>query len=276
MEPKHLVDILVVVLPLLYAGLVTAYGIAFFTGAAPGGRITRPYMIGVIIIHLVYLGVRTWTFDHPPITTVFEILTLLSAAIAIAYAYVEFRTNIRNTGFFILSLALLFQLVSSLFIKDLTVLPDYLHSLLLGFHVAAALLGYTGISLAAVYGFLYLMLYHEIKSSRFGVIYSRLPNLETLETLSHKAEVFGFVALSVAIGIGLFWLPRVFKEFSLLDPKLVGTIAIWVLYAIGLVSKRRLGWQGRKTMVLSLVGFSFVFLSMLIINMYLSTFHTFH
>ena len=147
---------------------------------------------------------------------------------------------------------------------------------MLGFHVSAALLGYTAISLSAVYGFLYLMLYHEIKSTRFGLIYSRLPSLEMLETMSHKAEVFGFMMLTVAIGIGVLWLPRVFKDFSYLDPKLVGTLFIWVLYAVGLSAKRRLGWQGRKTIILSLVAFGFVFLSMTVINLYLSSFHGFH
>jgi ABC-type uncharacterized transport system permease subunit len=276
MVTKILVDILVVALPFLYAGLVSVYGIAFFSNAVAVERVKRPYILVLLLLHLVYIGVRTAAFDHPPITSVFEIMTLLSAAMTLAYVYLEFRTNIRNTGFFILSLALAFQTVSSVFIKDLTVLPEYLHSLLLGFHVSAALLGYTGLSIAAVYGLLYLMLYHEIKSSRFGVIYSRLPNLETLETMSHRAEVFGFVALSVAIAIGLFWLPRAFREFSYLDPKLVGTIAIWVLYAIGLMSKRRLGWQGRKTMVLALVGFAFVFIAMAVTNIYLRSFHTFH
>jgi ABC-type transport system involved in cytochrome c biogenesis permease subunit len=120
------------------------------------------------------------------------------------------------------------------------------------------------------------MLYHEIKSSRFGVIYTRLPNLETLETMSHKAEVFGFVMLGVAITIGLVWLPRVFQEFSYWDPKLVGSLVIWMLYAIGLGAKRTLGWQGRKTMILSLIAFGFVFLSMTVINLYLSGFHSFH
>ena len=276
MATKILVDILVVALPFLYAGLVTVYGIAFFGNAVAVERLKRPYLLTLLALHIVYLGVRTAAFDHPPITSVFEILTLLSAAMTIAYAYLELRTNIRNTGFFILSLALIFQTMSSVFIKDLTVIPEYLHSLLLGFHVSAALLGYTGISIAAVYGLLYLMLYHEIKSSKFGVIYSRLPNLETLETMSRKAEVFGFGTLSVAIVIGLFWLPRVFREFSYLDPKLVGTMAIWVLYAIGLMSKRRLGWQGRKTMILAVVGFAFVFVAMVVINIYLSSFHTFH
>ncbi len=276
MATKPLVDILVFALPLLYAGLVAVYGITFFRNAPRLEEFKRPYIIGVLMLHLVYLGLRTAAFDHPPITTVFEIMTLLSAAMTTAYLYLEFRTNIRNTGFFILTLAFLFQMLSSLFIKDLTVIPEYLHSLLLGFHVSAALLGYTGISLAAVYGLLYLMLYHEIRSSKFGVVYSRLPNLETLETMSHRAEIFGFATLSVAILIGLFWLPRVFQEYSYLDPKLVATIAIWVLYAIGLTAKRRFGWQGRKTMIISLVGFAFVFLSMMVVNAYLTSFHAFH
>jgi len=276
MATKPLVDILVFALPLLYAGLVAVYGITFFRNAPRLEGFKRPYIIGVLMLHLVYLGLRTAAFDHPPITTVFEIMTLLSAAMTTAYLYLEFRTNIRNTGFFILTLAFLFQMLSSLFIKDLTVIPEYLHSLLLGFHVSAALLGYTGISLAAVYGLLYLMLYHEIRSSKFGVVYSRLPNLETLETMSHRAEIFGFATLSVAILIGLFWLPRVFQEYSYLDPKLVATIAIWVLYAIGLTAKRRFGWQGRKTMIISLVGFAFVFLSMMVVNAYLTSFHAFH
>jgi hypothetical protein len=49
-----------------------------------------------------------------------------------------------------------------------------------------------------------------------------------------------------------------------------------LLYAIALGAKRSLGWQGRKTMVISLVAFGFVFLSMTVINLYLSGFHSFH
>ena len=130
--------------------------------------------------------------------------------------------------------------------------------------------------LSAVYGFLYLMLYHDIRSSRFGLIYNRLPNLETLETMSNRGEVFGFWALTVAIGVGLFWLPRVFKDFSYLDPKLIGTMAVWALYAMGLSAKRKFGWQGRKMMIMSLIGFCIVFFSMTVINLYLSGFHSFH
>jgi len=270
------VDILCVVMPILYAVLVLIYGLTFFKGSPRLERIRFPLLLATAALHLAYLTARGVVFDHPPITSVFEIMSLLAASITIAYCYIEWRTHTSNTGAFILFLSFAFQTVSSIFIRDNVVIPAYLHSFVLGFHVSAALLGYTGISLSAVYGFLYLMLYHEIKSTRFGLIYNRLPSLEMLEAMSHRSEVFGFAALSIAIGIGLVWLPRVFDTFSYWDPKLVGTLAIWLLYAVALGAKRSLGWQGRKTIVISLVAFGFVFLSMTVINLYLSGFHSFH
>jgi ABC-type uncharacterized transport system permease subunit len=271
-----LVDSLQVLLPLLYAALVGVYALDFFRNARPLETLKSRALAVVLVCHLVYLVARTVAFDHPPITNVFEILTLLAAALAFAYLYIELRTQVRNTGVFILAMAFLFQTVSSIFVRDLTEIPGYLHSFVLGFHVSTALFGYTGMSLSAVYGLLYLMLYHDIKSSRFGLIYNRLPNLEGLETLSHRAEVFGFVMLGIAILIGLVWLPAVFTDFSYFDPKLVATVAIWVLYAAGLWAKRKFGWKGRKTMVLSLVGFGVIFFSMMVVNTYLTAFHRFH
>ena len=276
MELNPFVDVLQVAVPVLYGVLVLLYGVTFFWNAPSVEGYKTPLLGTTIVLHAVYLAVRTAAFDHPPITSVFEIMTMLAFCIAVAYLYLEVRTNASTTGVLILALAFVFQTVSSVFIRDLLTIPDYLHSLVLGFHVTTALLGYTGISLSAAYGFLYLMLYRDMKTANFGKMYERLPNLETLETMSHRAEVLGFVMLSVAILIGLFWLPRVFADFSYWDPKLVGSVVIWMLYAVGLAAKRRFGWQGRRMMILTLVAFCFVFLSMTVINLYLSGFHSFH
>lgn len=276
MEISSAIEILVILMPIMYLGLVALYALAFFGDNPNAERRKSGFLIATIATHLVYLIVRTIAFDHPPITTVFEIMTVLAACIAVGYMYIEVRTRAKNTGFFILLLALVFQTVSSMYIKDLTVISPVLRSRLLGFHVSTALLGYAAISLSAAYGFLYLMMYHEIKSSRFGLIYNRLPNLEMLEKMSHKAELFGFWMLSVAILIGLVWLPKAFEDFSYWDPKLIGTLFIWALYAIGLSAKRKFGWQGRRTMIIAIVGFGFVFLSMTVINLYMSGFHSFH
>ena len=265
-----------VALPVLYGGLVILYAVSFFGATTALERFKTPSILVTLGLHVLYLVLRTIAFDHPPITSVFEIMTLLAMSITVAYLYLEARTGVQNTGLFILFLALVFQTISSIFIRDLITIPEYLHSLVLGLHVSSALLGYTGISLSAVYGLLYLMLYRDIKSSRFGLVYSRMPNLEMLELMSHKAEIFGFLMLSAGIIVGVFWLPHVFDEFSYWDPKLIGSLVIWLLYAAGLAAKKSFGWQGRRTMILTLVAFAFVFLSMTVINLYMSAFHSFH
>jgi HemX protein len=185
-------------------------------------------------------------------------------------------TKVKSTGYFVLVISFLFQLVSTLLIHELMIINPVLRNRLLGLHVTSALLGYSAFAISAVYGFLYIMLYHHIKSKRFGIIYDNLPNLENLERMATLAVLTGFVLLTVAIIVGVVWLPLAFQHFSYLDPKLVGTLVIWLMYGIGLLAKRSVGWQGRKIMVLSIVGFAVTILSLTIVNVFLSGFHNFY
>src|SRR5512139_2420935 len=120
-----LVDVFQVSLPFLYAALVGVYAMAFFRNARSLELLKTRALAVVLVCHLVYLIARTVAFDHPPITNVFEILTLLAAAMAFSYLYIELRTKVRNTGLFILAVAFLFQTVSSIFVRDLVEIPEY-------------------------------------------------------------------------------------------------------------------------------------------------------
>jgi len=263
-------------LPGLYFITIWAYAKAFFSGIKVAEMSKVPLLAATIATHCCYVVARTILLHHPPITSLFEILSLIAFTISVAYAYIELRTRNRETGYFILILPFFFQLVSSIFIKDQTEVPPILQSYLLGFHVSSAFLGYAAITISAVYGFLYLMLYHDIKSNQFGVIYKRLPNLEMLERMSFTATVFGFVLLSIAIVVGIIWLPKAVQNFSYTDPKLFGTFAIWVIYAVGLAAKKLAGWQGRRIIVLSMFGFAIAMFSITIINVFFSKFHNFY
>lgn len=267
-----IIDFLTYLLPVFYFIVVWIYGKAFFKSLPSAEKLKSPFLYSIVLIHFIYLILRTIVFAHPPITKVFEIFTVVAFSLSLAYTYIELRTKVKCTGYFILMVALFFQLISSIFIKDLLNVPEVLRSNLLGFHVTSALLGFSAITISAIYGTLYLMLYHDIKKNRFGIVYQRLPNLEILERMSFTAIQFGFVLLTVAIIIGLVWLPKAFETFSYADPKLIGTLFIWVLYGAGLLSK----WQGKKIMWLSIIGFIVSFFSMTIVNMFFSGFHKFY
>ncbi len=270
------IDSIRFILPLLYAFTVWYYYQAFFTGRPGYETRKRFFLYFTIGLHFSYLLLRTVEFNHPPITTIFEIMTVIAFCITTAYVYLEMRTKIHGTGTFILTLAFIFQLISSLFIKNMLEVKTVLRSNLLGFHVTSALLGFTAFALSAMYGLLYLMLYHDIKVNRFGVIYKRLPNLEILESLSFRSTIFGFSLLTIAILIGFIWLPRAFQQFSYTDPKLVGTLFTWGLYGLGLIAKRIGGFQGRRLVILEIFGFVLALFSMSVINIFFSEFHKFY
>jgi HemX protein len=273
---RNLINLCEILLPLLYFGTIWAYARAFFSSIKSAERSRTPLLFATLLVHALYITLRTTEFHHPPITSVFEILSLIAFTVTLVYSYIELRLKIKSTGYFILILPFFFQLASSILIKEVPEVQPILRSNLLGFHVSSALLGYAAITISAVYGFLYLMLYHDIKSSQFGVVYQRLPNLETLERMSFTATVFGFILLTIAIVVGLIWLPRLEGGFSYADPKLFGTMGIWLIYAVGLTAKRLKGWQGRKMMVLSMFGFATAMFSMTFINVFLSSFHKFY
>lgn len=273
---KTLINTLTLILPFIYGGLVWLYAKNFFTDTPLHKNVQKFFVIPTALLHAFYLALRTEVFDHVPITTIYEIMSLISFAIVVVYIIIEYMIKVKGTGFFIITLSFIFQIISSLFIEDLLEVKPVLRSKLLGTHVSSALIGYVGLALAAVYGFLYIMLYRNIKAKRFNAFYTKLPNLEILEQMTAISIAIGFVFLGIAIAVGIIWLPRAFEQFSYFDPKLVITICIWILYGAGLLAKQYSGLKGRRFMILAIAGFVVSFFSLTVGNLYFSNFHNFY
>ncbi len=270
------INILNLLLPLLYTATFAAYAWDFLKEKLLFQNSKRIFLLTTIIIHIFYLFIRTFEFNHPPITSKFEIFSVLAFSIALSYFILELLTDIRGTGAFIILIAIFFQVVSSLFISHSYSVPEVLRNRMLGLHVISALLGYSGFAISAVYGLLFLKLYKNIKTNKFGLFFNRLPNLEILEQLSYYAFVIGFILLTVAIIIGFIWLPQAFPNFRYTDPKLVSTFFIWVLYGIGILSKILANWYGKKVVIFSITGFGLVILSLVLTSILSHSFHSFY
>lgn len=265
-----------IVLPFAYLFTFTVYAIDFINEKRILANSKRIFLFTTLIIHIFYLLIRTIEFDHTPITNKFEIFSILAFAIGFSYFILELLTDVRGTGSFIILFALFFQVVSSLFIENNYVVPDVLRNRLLGLHVISALLGYSGITISAVYGILFLVLYKNLRSSKFGLIFNRLPSLEILEKLSFNSLLIGFVLLTIAIAIGIIWLPTAFPNFSYSDPKLIGTGFVWIIYGAGILSKFLANWYGKKVILFSLTGFLFAVISLVLTTNLATTFHSFY
>lgn len=273
---NNTVILLNIFLPFLYFAALLAYSFDFYKPQKLLNNSKRVVLFLTLLFHLAYLILRMMEFDHPPITNKFEIFSIISFSIGFSYYVLELLTDVRGTGSLILLFSFIFQLISTLFVPQNYIVPEILRNRLLGLHVFGAILGYSGFTISAVYGILYLLLYKNLKTNRFGIIFDRLPSLETLESLNFYSTVIGFVLLSLAMTVGIIWLPNAFPNFSYADPKLIGTILVWLVYGFVIVRKIFTNFYGKQIINYSLIGFAIAILSLIITNTLAKTFHSFY
>lgn len=264
-------------LPLLYGATFALYALAFFRRDEGFERWRRPLLLSTLGVHTLLIYARTTYHGHCLVYSPFEMMTLISFTVTLTYTIVEMASRERGTGMFFIGLALALQTISAMFTPFAgdSSLDPALQNLAVGLHISAALFGYTAFAISAVYGTLFLMLYHQIRLNRFGSFYQRLPSLQLLERMCEKSAIVGILFLAVAIAIGLMYLPTVIPGFHYADAKFIATMAIWMIYAGALGAKYLMKLEGRKVIIISLVGFIGTILSMTIINLAVSSFHRF-
>src|SRR5262249_34660440 len=140
-----------------------------------------------------------------PAATISQALSMVACAVALVYLFVEAHARERSTGFWLVSLVFVFQLLASLLVTAKPPTRAIFHELYFGVHVSLALLGYAAFVVGAGYAFLFLQLYRDLKAGRFSTFFNRLPPLEVLEHLMTGALAVGFVALTGAVVTGAFW-----------------------------------------------------------------------
>ncbi len=231
-------------------------------------------------IHLLYLVLCTVEYRHVPVANVWEVFTFVAFAMVAVYLALEWRWKDQATGVFLLVPVLFFQVLSSAFVTHTREVEEILRSPLFGLHVLSAMLGYVALSVAAVYGSMYILLHRELKKHRVGLIFRRLPNLETLSRLNMGAVLFGWTGLTLAIVLGSVWARALTSSGWLqgtfyTDPKFLLTLALWALYGLTLGGRFFFRWPNRQLAYLTIVSFFLMVASSLAVNLILPSFHQF-
>jgi len=265
-----------ILLPLAYLLVAAAYGLIFFGSqplAGTAGRLATPGLGVTVALHLAYLVALTARWGQFPAATVSQALSIVAFEVAAVYLFLEWHGRERSTGFWMVSLVFFFQLLASVLMRPNPPSREIFHDPFFATHVSLALLGYAAFVVAAVYAFLFLQLYRELKAGRFSTFYGKLPPLEVLEKMMLGALSAGFVTLTGAVITGGFWAERLYDNW-LHDPKILVTLATWGLYALALLLRRLQRWQGRQTALASLAGLAAILFSLVAVNFF-SDFHIF-
>jgi ABC-type transport system involved in cytochrome c biogenesis permease subunit len=193
----------------------------------------------------------------------------------IVYYALEYKLEIKTFSVFILPIIIFLQLLAAFQLRLENELPVILQNLFFEIHVIFNLLAYSSFAISFISSLMYLLLFYEIQGERMGFFYSRLPSLKLVDTITNKANVVGFLALSIGMLLGIMMALKTWTAQWELDPKLISILMIWMIYALVIISRFKMGWEGKRTAWISFFGFGGILFSFLVITTFFSKFHSF-
>jgi ABC-type uncharacterized transport system permease subunit len=147
-------------------------------------------------------------------------------------------------------------------------------------HIVALLLAYAALCFSLVSSLLYLVQEHRIKAKpkpgprgRWGA-FDWLPALDTLERVAQATLEFGFPCMTVGLIIGSVLVQETALGASyFLDPNILASFAMWIVYVALLLLRRGVGLRGRRAAYVS--GASLVAMMAVWAVNFFSQFHRF-
>jgi ABC-type uncharacterized transport system permease subunit len=100
----------------------------------------------------------------------------------------------------------------------------------------------------------------QVKLKHFGILFSRLPPLQVLDELNRRLSKWGFIALSLTVISGAFFIRGAGPGLSF-SAKEIATLAGWMMFGALLLARLWAGWQGRKVALLTMAGFGVLLVS---------------
>lgn len=259
-----------------YVLALTCYGFVSFAHLLPNVvgerafRAVRGVAIAGVVLHMAaliltpYSGVARPGFPE----------ALSAAALGIMLGYVAVgRERLKALGLVLSPLAVVFLGTSRVVPRhEIAALHVVENSAWLPVHLGLMVAGLGGFALAFALGCVYLYVRGRLKAKKLAGI-RRLPSLEVLDALQFRAMLFGFVFLTLGIGVGGALAAATFDEAWGLDPKVTFTALIWLWYAVALQVRVVAGWRGRMSAIFSIVGFGSLVFSLVALNFLIGGFH---
>ena len=196
-----------------------------------------------------------------PVSSFGQVMAFFSWALAFVYLVLLAKIQSESFGLILAPLLAVFLGIGLLkFQAGPTSLPSPRNPYFV-LHLGTAFFAYASFTLSSAAALLYLIQNYELKQKKGGAFYHRLPSLEALEGLIYQPMAWGVFLLFLAIGIGFLWSKSAFGSYWLWEPKTVMTLGIACFYLALVFIHYGAVSRGKRVVVMSLVGFAFIFLS---------------
>lgn len=234
-------------------------------------------LFSAFVLHGLYITVRWVKTGYSPVVNFHESLSFIGWAISGSYLAFQMKTKTRVLGSIVSPLAFILVIETSASggLVHGMVLPDILKGGWVSAHAVLALIGEALFALACCAGIMYLVQDNLIRKKKSYSFSKLLPPLRDLDRINHICILWGFPLLTLGIIAGSIWARTVWGSHWQWDPKQVGTMISWFLYAFLLHQRLAMGWKGRKAALFSIFAFCILMVAVIGVNLFPVTVHRF-
>ena len=273
---KEISQFLSYILPVLYLSVIYVYYLIFSGKKKVWAGKTTLFLGILLIIHGFEIGLRHAVLKTIPLSTIHDALSFLAFSILFVYMILELRLKNRGSGIFILFFAFILELISSFNLTWEPETSELLSSPTFALHASLSIMGYTAMSLSALYAIMYIIQNHNLKKRNLGKLFNQLPALSFLEKMSIQSAFMGIVLLGIGLLLGHIQAEAIMGEFWPKDAKVIATDIIWLLYLAGYIVAQALRLHGKKMAYLSITGYFILVIGGFMIVYLTETFHEFN
>jgi len=266
---------------LLFGGASGTYIAAMYGKKETLARIGTWICVAAAVVSTAALGVR-WAESYKmgigriPVTNLYESLVFFAWSVNLFYLFVEWKYKSRAFGAFVMPIAFATMLFAFTNESGIQPLVPALQSYWLHAHVITCFISYASFALSCAMSIIYLVKLREKEKGQQGTRLTTLfPSLDSLDGLVYKTIVVGFPLLTLGIVTGAAWANYAWGSYWSWDPKETWSLITWFVYAIFLHARFAREWRGKRTALLSIIGFAAVIFTYFGVNYVLSGLHSY-
>jgi cytochrome c-type biogenesis protein CcsB len=225
------------------------------------------------IVHTAVIATAFAQSGHMPVSNLHQTLSFAAWAVAGVFLVFQFKYRLKVLGVYAAPFIAFIMAIASRIPSAPVESTQTLRSFWLILHVTVIFVGEAGFALACGLGILYLLQENAIKTKKQRFFFRRLPSLDKLDSGGYTCMVIGFTMLTLGLITGFVYAKSIWGRFWSWDPKEVWSGITWLFYAVLLHQRLTVGWRGRRSAIMAIIGFAVLVFTFLGVNLLMEGHH---
>jgi len=207
-----------------------------------------------MVLHFVSLTEAVVETGQLTLASVHNSESLLALLIMVVFMLVYLVYKTTCPGSVVFPIVFLLTFVAATGQQPLVLTPVAAKGWLVA-HILMIFAGYAALFLSFGASLLYLLQERALKTKNSGGMFSRLPALQVIDDIGYRSLMLGFPFMTLGLVLGSVVAESTYGRVDFLDPKILLSVLMWVVYLLMVYMRLSAGWRGRRAALLASAAF---------------------